>query len=511
VITAELRPHQRYRALVDTIERDCRVAEWRAGDVDLWPMVSQDLFLDIFRQAGGDTAARPPGFMVRAASGLATPAINLWKSRRDLSHWVPRPHRADAVLLGDGVSLDLVDGAWRDRFGEPVVAALERQGRTCFVMQSGNLTRLPWARPTFSANQVAARGAAIAALTKGRAPDLPDHGAVVQLLEQAGVHAPSLAPERLARRARVVAAQSAVFERILRRVRPTVAFVVTYYAGLGHAFVLACRRRGILCADLQHCPHDGTHRAYRWSTLPQHGYSTLPGLFWTWNEDDAADIRRWVGASSHSWHRVIAGGHTQVAELGKGTGERLWLGAVRAEGRKDYDREILVALQPIGGRRHIWAALADTIQSAPPTWRWWIRRHPASTEAQDGDYARLLSLRRPNLVVGAHCQMPLPALLSHMDAVVSLASGAAGEAAMFGVPAFFLDDEARDTFPRLIAEGDAVIVPVGALQAAIARLPVRSSAAWPDGPSIEDTLRQIDRLSRDYRRLCSEAAPAASA
>jgi len=78
-------------------------------------------------------------------------------------------------------------------------------------------------------------------------------------------------------------------------------------------------------------------------------------------------------------------------------------------------------------------------------------------------------------------------------------------------PAFFLDDEARDTFPRLIAEGEAVIVPVGALQAAIARLPVRSSAAWPDGPSIEDTLRQIDRLSGDYRRVCSEAAPAASA
>lgn len=498
-------PHKRHRALVDAIERDFRVADWRAGDVDLWPIASQDLFLDLFRSAGGDTAPAPSGFAARAATTLATPALNLWRSRRDLAHWLPRPRRADAILLGDGVSLDHIGGAWRDRFGEPVVAALERQGRSCFVMQNGNLARLPWARPTFAANRLSARAALVTALTSGPAIQLPDHAAVMRFLDAAGVNTPSLAPERLAHRARSIATRAAVFERILRRVRPGIAFVVTYYAGLGCAFALACRRRGILCVDLQHCPHDGMHRAYRWSTLPPRGYSTLPGLFWSWSVLDAADIHRWADTLAQPWHRAIPGGHTQIAALHDGVGEQLWQKTAAIAGDRPFVRDILVALQPIGGRRQVWAALADAITSAPSDWRWWIRRHPASTPPQDADCAPLLTMCRPNVIITGASQTPLPALLGHMTALVSLASGSAGEAAMFGVPAFFLDDEARDTFPGLIASGKARVVEIGALIAAIARLPTGAAqrAAEPM-PRIEDTLGEIDRLAADYARLCRE-------
>ena len=496
-------PHRLHRSLVDAIERECRVAEWRAGDIDLWPLASQDLFLDLFRRAGGETAPSPPAFVTRAAISLATPAMNLWRSRRDLAHWMPRPHRSDAILLGDGVSLDQVDGYWRDRFGDPIVSALERQGRSCFVMQSGNLTRLPWARPTYAANQVAARAAVAAALTKGPDLELPDHRRALKLLAQAGIDAPSLALRRLERRAGVLAAQAAAFDRILRHVRPKVAFVVTYYAGLGHAFALACRRRGILCVDLQHCPHDRVHRAYRWSQIPPNGYSTLPGLFWTWTEDDAANVRRW---SDGLWHGALAGGHPQIVVL-RGEGDRLWKNALSIVGdRSTSDREILVALQPIGGRRDIWVALAKAIEMAPPTWRWWFRRHPAATSAQDLDCAPLLSFGRANLIAGEAAQIPLPALLGHMDALVSLASGAAAEAAMFGVPAFFLDGEAFDTFPDLIAAGKASPVEVSSLVQAIARSPVGASRPPGGAPPIEETLREIERVAEQYSRLCREPA-----
>ena len=501
--TFTISSHRRYRELVNAIECECRVAEWRAGDIDLWPLASQDLFRDIFRHAGGDTATQPAPFAVRAASTLATPAVNLWKSRRDLTHWLPNPHRADAVLLGDGVSLDRVDGAWRDRFGEPVAAALEQQGRSCFIMQSGNLARLPWARPTYAANLIAGRAAIKAVLTKGAAPHLPDHPAVVRLIERAGIAAPSLAPESVARRARIVAAQAEEFDRILGRVKPSVAFVTTYYAGLGHAFALACRRRGVLCVDLQHCPHDAFHRAYGWSTLPSRGYSTLPGLFWTWTYDDAANIRRWTDRLGQRWHGAIAGGHPQIAALRNGEGERLWQGAA---GDRRYDREILVALQPIGGKTHAWDMLADAIQAGPAGWRWWIRRHPASTSEQDRAYGKLLSLDQSNVVTGDAAQIPLPALLGHMDALVSLASGSAAEAAMFGVPAFFLDAEAQETFPDLIARGEGDVVEFATLISAVADMARRRSHGPPPVASIDHTLREIDRLAKDYTRLCAEAA-----
>jgi hypothetical protein len=72
---------------------------------------------------------------------------------------------------------------------------------------------------------------------------------------------------------------------------------------------------------------------------------------------------------------------------------------------------------------------------------------------------------------------------------------------MFGVPAFFLDDEARDTFPNLIARGEAEMMSVGSLVEAIARLPGSRACPQISAPPIEDTLAKISRLASDYARL----------
>ena len=506
-MTSVDRPHHFYLQLVAEIEDRFQVQDWRSGDIDLWPLASQDLFLDIFRRCGGDTARTPPAFLRKAVSGAALPVTNLWKSRSDLAHFVAHPRRSDTILLGDGVSLDFVDGAWRDRYCEPVASALEKGGRTCFFMQSGNLNRLPWARPTFPANQVASRAAFKAALTNLPQIGLPDHGKVTRLLEEKGLHPLSLAREKLARHARTVAAQASGLDRILSQVQPKTAYVVSYYAGLGHAFALACRRRGIICIDLQHCPHGRIARGYRWSRLPPHGYSTIPGLFWTWTKADVAEIRRWTETLDQDWHAAIAGGHTQIAALSRSEIERLWQKALaEIADDREYDREILVTLQPIGGKRAIWEALKQEINVSPASWRWWIRRHPASTSFQDSEHAALLSLGRAGIVVGQAPQIPLPILLAHMDAQVSLASGCAGEAAMFGVPAFFLDAEARDTFPELLERGEGRIIAVEALVQAIDALRSRPGPGGAKSQDLEQVLGKIDRLAAAYSRLCSKTA-----
>ena len=77
---------------------------------------------------------------------------------------------------------------------------------------------------------------------------------------------------------------------------------------------------------------------------------------------------------------------------------------------------------------------------------------------------------------------------------------------MFGVPAFFLDQEAFHTFPRLIARGSASVTSVRSLTAAIHRLPKPDSRDRIEGPSIEVTLQEIDRIAADYSRICSETA-----
>ena len=499
--------HRRYLTLVDEIEHSFPVARWQSGDVEIWPLARMDLYLDMFwaNVGGSPSASRPLPLPLRAIARVATPLTNLWKSRRDLAHWVARPKPAHAIFLGDGVSLDFVDQEWQDRYCEPVIAGLERRGLGAFLMQSGDLSTLPWHRPTFAANVVAARGS-LTRFAAAAPVELPGHDEVLQFLARHEVRAPSLSRGRLVRRASAVSATAAAFERVLRIVKPTLAFVVTYYADLGPAFLLACRRQGILSVDLQHCPQEGAHKAYGWSALPDKGYTILPALFWNWTEKDAADIRRWASRLAAPWHQSLHGGHLQLSTfLNDSDPEtKAWDAKFNEMSNGTaYEREILVALQPVGGFRAQWAALAAQIEAAPSGWRWWIRRHPSARAYQDAEYMRLVSLRMPNVVVDQALSLPLPALLRRMSVLVSRFSGASAEAAQFGVPAFFLSEEARGQFSDLIERGHATVTDVQRLNAEIARMstaPIRPAPIHQ--PDLDETLLHLEDIARNYSQLC---------
>ena len=508
-VTAESGFQRRYLALVAEIETRFDVAHWRCGDVDVWPLARMDLYLDMHWHHTGQVPPQPHAFPLQVAARAARPAVNLWKSRRDLSHCALFPKPAHAILLGDGVSLDPDGNAWRDRFGEPIAAALEKRGLNTFLMQSGSLRRLPWRRPTFAASNIEAWGW-LASFSSTMPIQLPDHDAVLDFLKRNDVSAPSLAPEALLRRARIASATASAFEAVLKVVQPKLAFVVTYYAHLGHAFVLACRRQGILSVDLQHAPQEGAHKAYGWSSVPQCGYRTLPAVFWNWTNQDAMNIRGWTDRLELPWHSAIHGGHTQITPFlhDEDPVTRMWEAKYQtASAGRTYEKEILVALQPIAGQRATWDALAAQIEAAPSRWRWWIRRHPASNPDQDAEFGRLLSLRRPTVAIDQASSLPLPALLRHMDAVVSLSSGAGVEAAIFGVPALFLSDEARTMFSTLLATGSGAVVDAADVNARIYSLPLSRERLPKTAPNIDTTLFRLEELAERYAQLCRAAAP----
>jgi hypothetical protein len=372
-------------------------------------------------------------------------------------------------------------------------------------MQPGGLTRLPWHRPTYAANMIAGRG-----YQPGFAAhlplELPQYGEVREFLSGNGVCAPSLAEENLRERTGIVAATALEFERILSIIRPTLAFVVTYYAELGPAFMLACRRMGILSIDLQHCPQEGAHKAYDWLAVPSAGYATLPAVFWNWTASDAAAIGRWTGALAQPWHRSVYGGNRQIAPFLDSQDPQSMAADRRFDtvtGGVPSERDILVALQPIGGQRALWAQLAAQIKASPPNWRWWIRRHPAASPVQDTEYACLLALRQANVNIEEATSLPLPALLRHMSALVSLSSGAAVEASMFGVPAFFLSSEARGAFSSLIERGGASVLDVKSLIEALSRSPRAREKLSPTAPpDLDALLLDLEALAVGYKEMC---------
>ena len=81
------------------------------------------------------------------------------------------------------------------------------------------------------------------------------------------------------------------------------------------------------------------------------------------------------------------------------------------------------------------------------------------------------------------------------SAVVSLASGAAVEAAVFGVPALFLSPEARGLFPDLLARGLARLLEVQNLNDTIADLPAPPTRPlFVHAPDLDETLAQIEAM-----------------
>ena len=483
--------HQHYLTIVDEVERRFRVAGWRSGGVDLWPLARMDLYLDMYVQDTLCPVAPVRSRIRRGLDVLARPVTTIWNQRSDLRKLRLLPHRADAIFLGDGVSLDRIDGVWEDRFCEPVLSALDTQGGAGFLMQAGDMRRLPRRRPTYPANTIATAGHVLAPLFAAQT-ELQDHGAFLQFLHAQGILAPSLSASRLARRARIVAASAFAFEQILRVVRPKLAFTVTWYAGLGPAFMLACRRQGVLAVDLQHCPQGARHKAYGWSGVPAGGFNVLPAIFWTWNRNDATHIASWARAP---WHRSIVGGHPRLDPL---------LDEEAPAGDAEYRHEVLVALQTIGGRSGLWDRLAEVIAAGPEDWRWWIRRHPAARPEDDRLYAKLVALRGSNICVDA-ASLPLPTLLRHVTVVVSAASGVAAEAAAFGVPAIFLSRDASGPFGDLIQSDHARIVEdMTTLLAAIEALPTRRRPmAGEKPPQLAATLGHLEELAGDYRRACA--------
>jgi hypothetical protein len=254
--------------------------------------------------------------MGRALAYAATPFINVWRSRSDLRNLILRPHRSEFLFFGDGESIDKIDGVWRDRYCGSLIDHAEKHGHSTLLMQRGEFNRHPWSRPTFAANGIVNRSylfAAAAGLINPRGGVLEGHDRVLEFLRREGAPIHELGVSILLKRAATISSGARGFERLLSAVQPSICFIVKYYSSVGHAFALACRRRGVLLVELQREGRGARHEAYHWRAVPGDGYSILPSVFWTWTADDARAIDVWCKKLKRPWHRSLHGGHPQLS------------------------------------------------------------------------------------------------------------------------------------------------------------------------------------------------------
>jgi len=97
-----------------------------------------------------------------------------------------------------------------------------------------------------------------------------------------------------------------------------------------------------------------------------------------------------------------------------------------------------------------------------------------------------------------------------MSLLLSLASGASSEAAVLGVPAFFMSEEARGPFATLIDRGLARVIDIQTLNSEIARLPAVPVRPTPiRRAALGETLLNLEEIAREYSQLCRSGGKAA--
>jgi hypothetical protein len=271
---------------------------------------------------------------------------------------------------------------------------------------------------------------------------------------------------------------AAVWGEILDRARPRLV-MTTGQTIHTHSLALACHRRKISCADVQHgagATNETNIKSYGFRQIPHGGYELLPNYFLVWGEA----ARRRINAS-------LAGdvGHHQSVLLGNP-----WLYYARSKWGSHTPirrgtRTILVTLT--------WLSLdaipqhvVEVIRSSPGSWQWLVRLHPTdANKKQKVDEIAALFASCDNVDVAQASTTPIFALLSAATHHVSMYSSSCVEASAVGLGTIFTSSKAVGFFGDLLGlPGFKLALDAPTLRAALEAEPERPEPLMISDPAI---------------------------
>ncbi len=474
---------------LDRVAERFPVEDWRADGLGAWPLFRYEICTTNFYMFTHRAQRAEPAPVTLGTTRLAQlrEAVRARRSvprvdRKDAPLWRQR----DALFFSDGVSFSKLAGEYVEKFCDPLLLRLEQeQGLTGVLVTPLNRALAPRQTPSVLVQpqlEVALLAGAVSARARRPVVSLPGYDEAKALLARIapGLVVPSAL--KLFRNAHISKVTSRLCEGWLRLVRPRVVFLVAFYGNERAAMLLACRRLGIPTVDLQHGAISAVHFAYaRLGRLPPHGYELLPDWFWVWSEREREVIEPWAGKDGP--HRVVVGGNPFItycqarqgrglAEAGQALDEALRAHAGRAQ--------VLYSASGYETDEQLRTLVAVVGQTAP-THRWWLRMHPSRPEAAERFAAALVDFPAERALLDLASRLPLPVLLSGMQAHVTEGSSTAEEAALFGVPTVLFAEEGTTQFAPLLERGQAVAVaslgdvPQGLALAAALALPRQDS------------------------------------
>lgn len=241
--------------------------------------------------------------------------------------------------------------------------------------------------------------------------------------------------------------------RLFKALAPRVVFFSSLTSWV--PVIWACRDLHIPTVDIQHggqSSHHGFNTHY--GCVPRDGYHLLPDFFWCWGHQNRDIVGRWFPGGANRHIPLVGGNRWKAKWIGEAG-----LGMLGAEQRRYLeelrDRRPCVLVTLSHGVDELLPECLLGAMQCRPQWYWLVRMHPIN---RGEDLSRRLRERLrqrgiENYEMRLATDVPLHALLQHVQHHLTPFSTAAREAVDFGVPTTIIDPIGKVDFADDIEAG----------------------------------------------------------
>jgi hypothetical protein len=230
---------------------------------------------------------------------------------------------------------------------------------------------------------------------------------------------------------------SKIYEKVLKKSRPKLVFLICFYTLNSFAITLACHRLNIKVVEYQHGAQNDCHNMYtNWKRPPKEGYEIIPDYFWMWGDISRKRIENW--ASKTSKHVAFVGGNSSL--LNAKNRRRV----IKEEIIKSDKKIVLVSLQHEKFLPH-W--FVDFCIDHKDEFSWVFRQHPRNKLSKE-TLNVLASIS--DIPVDVATDTNKYDLLTISDIHITGFSSMAFEALFFNTPTIFVNENALNGYRKLI-------------------------------------------------------------
>ena len=425
--------------IITSLEKKYPVGDWEVNGVKVWPFLRiENYALMSYKSVNSNTVNTKSLNYVKTILNAKFNKITAEAADQKMNS---KLQPTDVVFLGDGVSFTKLNNVWYDKFCDPIYDHYKSKNYKTFRFDTGHNFFVPRYSPSkFVQNaidNIVIKSLLVRKLFKKRDFEVKLEGYQDFINDPEVVsYLPSLPSEyALVAKVHKIIKIKNYYLRALLKLKPKLAYIVSYYYDAGMAFILACDQLNIKTIDIQHGVQGDLHLAYgMWEKVPLEGYASMPDYFWVWSATEKIAIDKW--SVKLNKHRAAVGGNL-FAQMWKDDESQLV---------KFYDEiyikkclsashcSILLTLSPGMTTDELMLETWKTIEVTQNTYNWCIRLHPVMI-ADKASIINLLNERGIfNFELDLSTTLPLYTILRNVDLHITTQSSVVVEAIEFGLP-----------------------------------------------------------------------------